>query len=187
MPIVNSLTADAVYTKLTSIKTFLELEKFPPDQQQELITQVLKETLPAAKGSLSIDEIRPMLYQNGVITSEEATELLGIFTGEEKVTRLYTKMLPNKGLKGLKKFMRILFDTGWKTPSHMRHHGELSIKLSVSELIKTHDSESRGQEEAGRTRRTSELFTRSTALKFVNALNKPPLKLSLSYQGLSKF
>ena len=40
--------------------------------------------------------------------------------------------------------------------------------------IKTHDSESRGQEEAGRTRQTSELFTRSTALKFVNALNKPP-------------
>ena len=40
--------------------------------------------------------------------------------------------------------------------------------------IKTHDSESRGQEEAGRTQRTSELFTRSTALKFVNALNKPP-------------
>ena len=41
-------------------------------------------------------------------------------------------------------------------------------------VIKTHDSESRGQEEAGRTRRTSELFTRSTALKFVNALNKLP-------------
>ena len=40
--------------------------------------------------------------------------------------------------------------------------------------IKTHDSESRGQEEAGRMRRTSELYTRSTALKFVNALNKPP-------------
>ena len=53
--------------------------------------------------------------------------------------------------------------------------------------IKTHDSESRGQEEAGLTRRISELFTRSTALKFVNALNKPPLKLSLSYQGLSTF
>ena len=53
--------------------------------------------------------------------------------------------------------------------------------------IKTNGSESRGQEEAVRTRRTSELFTRSTALKFVNALNKPPLKLSLSYQGLSKF
>ena len=41
-------------------------------------------------------------------------------------------------------------------------------------IIKTHDSESRGQEEAGRTRRTSELFTGSTALKLVNALNKPP-------------
>ena len=53
--------------------------------------------------------------------------------------------------------------------------------------IKTHDSESRGQEEAGRTRRMSVLFTGSTALKFVNALNKPPLKLSLSYQRLSTF
>ena len=53
--------------------------------------------------------------------------------------------------------------------------------------IKTHSSESRGQEEAGRTRRTSELFTGSTAVKLVNALNKPPLKLSLSYQRLSTF
>ena len=30
------------------------------------------------------------------------------------------------------------------------------------------------QEEAGRTRRTSELFTGSTTLKLVNTLNKPP-------------
>ena len=40
--------------------------------------------------------------------------------------------------------------------------------------IKTHNSESRGQEEAGRMRRMSVLFTRSTAMKFVNALNTPP-------------
>ena len=53
--------------------------------------------------------------------------------------------------------------------------------------IKTHDSESRGQEEAGHTRRMSELFTGSTALKFVNALNKLSLKLLLSYQGFSIF
>ena len=54
-------------------------------------------------------------------------------------------------------------------------------------LIKTHSNESRGQEEAGRTRRTSELFTGSITVNFVNALNKLPLKLSLSYQGLSMF
>ena len=53
--------------------------------------------------------------------------------------------------------------------------------------IKTHDSESQGQEEAGYMQQMSELFTRSTVMKFVNALNKPPLKLSLSYQGLSTF
>ena len=33
----------------------------------------------------------------------------------------------------------------------------------------------------------SVLFTDSTGGKFVNALNKPPLKLSLSYQRLSTF
>ena len=42
----------------------------------------------------------------------------------------------------------------------------------LSGSIKTHDSESRGQEEAGRTRRMSVLFTGSTGVKFVNALNK---------------
>ena len=40
--------------------------------------------------------------------------------------------------------------------------------------IKTHDSELRGQEEAGRMRQMSELFTGSTALKLVNALNNLP-------------
>ena len=40
--------------------------------------------------------------------------------------------------------------------------------------IKTHGNESWDQEEAGRTRQTSELFTGRTAKKFVTALNKPP-------------
>ena len=61
-----------------------------------------------------------------------------------------------------------------------------TFNLSIN-IIKTHDSESRGQEEADRTRRMSVLFTGSTGVKFVNALNKPPLKLLLSYQGLSTF
>ena len=61
--------------------------------------------------------------------------------------------------------------------------------LVVVIVIKTHNSESQGQEEVGRTQRTSELFlfTHWTAVKFVNALNKLPLKISLSYQGLSTF
>ena len=45
-------------------------------------------------------------------------------------------------------------------------------KIILYVYIKTHDSVSRGQEEAGCTRQTSELFTRSTALKFVNAGSK---------------
>ena len=134
MCLLHSSTATAVYTKLTNMKTFQELDKLPLDLQQELITQVLKKTLPATKDDILVDKIRPMLYQNGVITDKEAAELFGVFTGEEKITKLYTEMLPKKGIKGLKKFMRILFDTGWDMLSHMRHHGVLSINLSVSEL-----------------------------------------------------
>ena len=36
-------------------------------------------------------------------------------------------------------------------------------------------------------RRMIELFIRNTAKKLVNTINKPPLKLLLSYQGLSMF
>ena len=53
--------------------------------------------------------------------------------------------------------------------------------------IKTNDSELRGQEEAGHMRRTSELFKGSTALNLVSTLNKLPLKLLLSYRGISTF
>ena len=104
-------------------------------QERKIIFKILKKALPSAKHDLSIDEIRPLLYETGVITGEEATELLGIFTGEEKITKLYTEMLPRKGLQGLEQYMRILYDTGWDIPSHMRHHGVLSINLSVSELV----------------------------------------------------
>ena len=64
---------------------------------------------------------------------------------------------------------------------------DISKLIDFSFTIKTHDSKFRGQEEAGRMQQMNELFTGSTALKLVNTLNKPPLKLSLSYQGLSTF
>ena len=54
-------------------------------------------------------------------------------------------------------------------------------------LIKTHDSELRGQEEAQQRDHCRELFTRSTTLKLANALAKPPLKLSLSYYRPTTF
>ena len=119
-----------------SVRRYKELKSLSLSRKQErrIIFKVLKKALPSAKRYLSIDEMRPLLYQSGVITSEEATQLLGIFTGEEKITKLYTEMLPKKGLQGLEQYMKILFDTGWATPSHMRHHAVISIHLSVSEL-----------------------------------------------------
>ena len=44
----------------------------------------------------------------------------------------------------------------------------------IAIYIKTHDSESRGQEEAVRDECLSELFTGSTAQKFADAITKPP-------------
>ena len=58
--------------------------------------------------------------------------------------------------------------------------------------IKTHDSESRGQEEAiiretKNTRPLSELFTRKNSKKFAHALTKPQKQISLSYYRASTF
>ena len=71
-----------------------------------------------------------------------------------------------------------------RAPMHARKTIPLApihsfTKQIASIFIKTHGSELRGQEEAGRMQ-TSELFTGSTTVNFVNTLNKPPLKLSLS-------
>ena len=63
----------------------------------------------------------------------------------------------------------------------------LIVKLRKLLLIKTHDSESRGQEEAQQRRPLSELFTHSTTLKLTNALVKLPLKLSLSHYRPTTF
>ena len=56
----------------------------------------------------------------------------------------------------------------------------VSIANLISHMIKTHDSESRGQEETAiireikNTRPLSELFTRKSVKKLTNALVKPP-------------
>ena len=81
---------------LASMKTFRELEKLPPDQQQKLITQVLKEALPTAKDDLSINEIRPLLYESGVITSEERLQsywgsLLERRRSQDSILRCYLR------------------------------------------------------------------------------------------------
>ena len=55
-------------------------------------------------------------------------------------------------------------------------HGHVSKFLK----IKTHDSESRGQEEQ---RPLSELFTRNIVKKLANALAKPPRQLAPSYHS----
>ena len=49
----------------------------------------------------------------------------------------------------------------------------------VVRIFKTYDSELQGQEEAGHAQRMSVLFTCSTAVKFVYALNKLPLNYHL--------
>ena len=43
------------------------------------------------------------------------------------------------------------------------------------------------KKQAVHNKRLSYLQVDSTAVKFVNALNKPPLKILLSYQGLGTF
>ena len=57
---------------------------------------------------------------------------------------------------------------------HFAISQQIFDRLLLSDNIKTHDSELRGQEEAGSMQQTSELFTHSIILylKSVNDLNK---------------
>ena len=64
------------------------------------------------------------------------------------------------------------------------HHAALPY-IYISRL--TIVSREAKKKQAVRYELMSVLFTGSTDVKFVNTLNKPPLKLSLSYQGLSTF
>ena len=66
------------------------------------------------------------------------------------------------------------FTTVMYVRTYVAKHNIYSVRYVTLEfflVIKTHNSESRGQEETGCTRRMSVLFTGSTAVKFVNALN----------------
>ena len=70
---------------------------------------------------------------------------------------------------------------------HSFHHYSIAV-YACTGTFKTHNSETRGQKEAGRMQRMSVIFTRRTTVKYVNTLYVyAPLKLSLSYQGLSTF
>ena len=61
-----------------SVKRYKELVNLSRKQERRIVFKVLKKALSSAKHDLVIDELRPLLYQNEVITSEEATELRGI-------------------------------------------------------------------------------------------------------------
>ena len=73
----------------------------------------------------------------------------------------------------------------------MKHESVIRLfmwyDINLANQIKTHDSESRGQEEAQQRDHCRDLFTRSTTLKLANVLAKPPLKLSLSYYRPTTF
>ena len=65
--------------------------------------------------------------------------------------------------------------------------GIYPIKVSLTQPFPSCDSESWGQEEVQQCDHLSELFARSTALKFANAPAKLPWKILLSYYRLRTF
>ena len=62
----------------------------------------------------------------------------------------------------------------------------IPVEKNWLNTIRTHGSESQDQEKAS-LRNKPVSYLDSTAVKLANGLNKPPWKLSLSYQQLSTF
>ena len=102
-----------------------------------------------------------------------------VWTFLQNRTKLW---LLNKIVDLVNKIVDLLFRKGGSSaprePPWLRAYNKLGT-FSILHLctfiikIKTYGSKSRGQEEAGRMRQTSELFTGSTVVKFANTLNKP--------------
>ena len=80
----------------------------------------------------------------------------------------------------------VLFSPYASGASIQRPRHQLTVYTYVVSRLTIVSSEAK-KKQAVRDKPVSYLHVRSSAVKFVDALNKPPLKLSLSYLGLSTF
>ena len=118
---------------------------------------------------IDADQLTDKMCSTGLLTDHKQTVISSGCTVHHR-NWLLLEYVRQLDLESLLKFCKLLQEE-WPEIGT-----QLIMSTYVSTIIvyiKTHDSESRGQEEAGRTRRTSVIYTGSTGVKFVNALNKP--------------
>ena len=100
--------------------------------QDSALPVIYFESLPDAAVNLcrSVNELLLPMLKKQVITSEYYW-LREQKSPEEKIAVLYKIILPQKGVKGLQDFLKVLQDTGKNIPRHQKH-----VNLIKSKFLK---------------------------------------------------
>ena len=101
--------------------------------REAIVPMVYSESLPDAVSnlSMSINKLLLPMLKKRLVTTMEYFWLRQIFCPGEKVKELYEVFLPQKGVKGLKGFMKVLQDVGRKMPKYQNHRDLLKSSLQA--------------------------------------------------------
>jgi len=99
--------------------------------QVSAVPVIYLESLPDAVVNLcrSVNKLLLPMLKKQVITTSEYYWLREQQSPEEKIAVLYKVILPQKGVKGLQDFIKLLQDTGKNIPRHQKHVNLIKSKF----------------------------------------------------------
>ena len=124
----------AELSKIMSVSKMLtQYDESEEAAKEAIVPMVYSESLPNAVETLgntrSINKILPFMLKKHLISISEYYQLTEQLYDREKLTELYTVILPQKGAKGLEGYMEVLQEVGRKIPRYQKHLDQLKTNL----------------------------------------------------------
>ena len=101
--------------------------------REAIVPMVYSESLPDAVINLgnrqSINKLLPLMLKKHLVSISEYYWLTEQTYDSERLTELYTVILPQKGVEALTGYMEVLQDIGRKIPKYQNHLDQLKSNL----------------------------------------------------------
>ena len=101
--------------------------------KEAIVPMVYSESLPDAVINLgnrqSVNKLLPLMLKKHLVSISEYYWLTEQTYDSERLTELYTVILPQKGVEGLTGYMEVLQDIGRKIPKYQNHSDQLKSNL----------------------------------------------------------
>ena len=120
-------------SRIKSAESVLSQYKSEKAAVKAIIPMVYSESLPDAVINLStsINKLLLPMLKKHILSTTDYCWLRGACYRGKKSELLYKEILPQKGVKGLKAFMKVLQDVGRKTPKYQKHLDVLKSNLQA--------------------------------------------------------